>query len=48
LVAALLLAWIAVTGVDFFIHAGILAGLYADAGPFVLPPERAFALIPMA
>jgi hypothetical protein len=43
----LLLAWFAVIGVDFFIHAGVLARLYVDAGPFVLPPERAFALIPI-
>jgi len=47
LVAVLLLAWFAVVGVDFFIHAGVLARLYVDAGPFVLPAERAFALIPV-
>jgi hypothetical protein len=41
-----LLSWLSVIGFDFFLHAGILAPLYADPHPFLLPPERAFALIP--
>ena len=42
-----LLAWAAAIGVDFFLHAGLLAPLYAQSSPFLLPPERAFALIPV-
>jgi hypothetical protein len=42
-----LLAWLSVIGFDFLLHAGILAGLYADPHPFLLPPERAFVLIPV-
>ena len=34
-------------GFDFFLHAGILAPLYAKKSTFLLPPERAFALIPI-
>lgn len=33
-------------GVDFFLHAGILASLYAEPSPFLLSPEMAFARIP--
>jgi len=42
-----LLAWISMIGFDFFLHAGVLAPLYAVESPFLLPPERAFALIPI-
>jgi len=42
-----LLAWLSMIGFDFFLHAGILAPLYAQESPFLLPPERAFALIPI-
>ena len=42
-----LLAWLAMIGFDFFLHAGVLAPLYAAPGTFLLPPERAFALIPL-
>ena len=31
----------------FFLHAGLLARLYVEPSPFLLPPERAFALIPV-
>ena len=41
-----LLSWLSVIGFDFILHAGILAPMYADPHPFLLPPERAFALIP--
>jgi hypothetical protein len=41
-----LLAWLAMIGFDFFWHAGLLARLYAEPSPFLLPPERAFAFIP--
>ena len=42
-----LLAWLSMIGFDFFLHAGILAPLYAKESTFLLPPERAFALIPV-
>ena len=42
-----LLAWLSVIGFDFLLHASILAPLYAAPHPFLLPPERAFALIPI-
>jgi tryptophan-rich sensory protein len=42
-----LLAWMSMIGFDFFLHAGILAPLYSIESPFLLPPERAFALIPV-
>ena len=41
------LAWITVIGFDFLLHAAILAPLYAEPHPFLLSPERAFALIPV-
>jgi len=41
------LAAIAMAGVDFLLHAGVLARLYLQAGPFLLSPERAFSLIPL-
>jgi hypothetical protein len=42
-----LLAWLSMIGFDFFLHAGVLAPLYAKESAFLLPPERAFALIPV-
>lgn len=42
-----LIGWLAMIGFDFFWHAGLLAGLYARPSPFLLAPERAFALIPV-
>jgi hypothetical protein len=42
-----LLAWLGVIGFDFFLHASLLAPLYAQLSPFLLAPERAFALIPL-
>ena len=41
------LAWIAMLGIDFFLHAGLLAQLYAQPSPFLLPLENAFRLIPL-
>lgn len=46
-VKAIFLAWLATLGFDFFLHGGLLAGLYATPSPFLLAPERAFALIPL-
>jgi hypothetical protein len=34
-------------GFDFLWHAGLLAGLYNQPSPFLLPPSTAFALIPV-
>ncbi len=41
------LGWISMLGIDFFLHAGLLANLYAQSSPFLLPPEDAFRLIPI-
>jgi len=45
--ACTLLAWVAMIGVDFLVHAGVLARLYVEPQPFLLPPETAFRLIPL-
>ena len=42
-----LLAWLSIIGFDFFLHAGVLSRLYFEPSPFLLPPERAFALVPV-
>ena len=42
-----LLSWFSMLGFDFFLHAGILAPLYAQPSPFLLPPDQAFTLIPL-
>jgi hypothetical protein len=47
LVGIAFLAWISVIRFDFLLHASILAPLYAEPHPFLLAPERAFALIPV-
>ncbi len=41
------LAWLSMIGFDCFLHAGLLARLYLEPSPFLLPPERAFVLIPV-
>jgi hypothetical protein len=41
------LGWFAMIGFDFFLHAGVLARWYLEPSPFLLPPEQAFALIPL-
>jgi hypothetical protein len=46
-VALIVLAWLSMLGVDFFVHAALLAGLYSQASPFLLPPTSAFTLIPV-
>jgi hypothetical protein len=47
LVATVFLALFAVIGFDFFLHGGLLAKLYAEPSPFLLPLEEAFRLIPL-
>src|SRR3972149_251852 len=41
------LVWVSMIAVDFFLHAGLLASLYVQPSPFLLPPEAAFARIPL-
>jgi hypothetical protein len=41
------LAWLSMLGVDFLVHGGLLAGLYSQSSPFLLPPTTAFTLIPV-
>ena len=47
LLQAVLLGWLAMLGVDFALHAGLLNEVYTAKSPFLLPPEKAFALIPL-
>ncbi len=41
------LSWLSMLGFDFFLHAGLLASLYVRPSPFLLPPLKAFQLIPV-
>ena len=40
-------AWALSIGFDVFLHGGLLARLYAEPSPFLLPPEDAFRRIPL-
>ncbi len=42
-----LMAWLAMIGFDFLLHASILAPLYANPVPFLLSVEKSFKLIPL-
>ena len=42
-----LIAWFVMIGIDFFIHAGLLANLYMQESPFLLSETDAFRLIPV-
>lgn len=42
-----LMSWLVMVGFDFFLHAGLLSKLYLTSSPFLLPPEKAFRLIPL-
>jgi len=42
-----LIAWLAMIGFDFLLHAGLLARLYSEPSPFLLPPMTALKLIPI-
>ena len=46
-VATVFLCWLAMVGVDFFLHAGLLAPLYDWGSPFLLTPGEAFVRIPL-
>jgi hypothetical protein len=40
-------AWVLSVGIDLFLHGGLLARLYAEPSPFLLPAEAAFRRIPL-
>jgi hypothetical protein len=42
-----LLSWLAMLGLDFFLHGGLLAAFWVQNSPFLLPPAQAFLRIPM-
>ena len=46
-ILTVLIGWISMIGSDFLIHGGILAGLYTQDSPFILPAEDAFRRIPL-
>ncbi len=41
-----LLVWVAMIGVDFFLHGGIFAAIYVQDSPFLLSAMEAFRRIP--
>ena len=41
-----LLVWVAMIGVDFFLHGGIFAATYVEDSPFLLSAMEAFLRIP--
>lgn len=43
----LLLVWIAMIGIDFFLHGGLFAATYDHDTPFMLSAEEAFRRIPL-
>jgi len=47
LLLTILLAWLAMLGFDFFLHAGLLARLYLDPSPFLLAPLESFRRLPI-
>ena len=47
LIKLTLLSWFSMIGFDFFLHAGLLASLYSQPSPFLLPSDRAFKMIPV-
>ena len=40
-------AWMLSVGFDLFLHGGVLAHVYLEPSPFLLPPEEAFRRIPL-
>ena len=47
IVPAVAAAWVLSLGFDVFLHGGLLARLYVEPSPFLLPPEEAFRRIPL-
>jgi hypothetical protein len=46
-VSSIAAAWILAVGFDLFLHGGLLAGVYVEPSPFLLPAEDAFRRIPL-
>jgi hypothetical protein len=42
-----LLVWVAMIGIDFFLHGGIFAALYEQDNPFILSATDSFRRIPL-
>jgi hypothetical protein len=42
-----LLSWLSMLGADFFLHGGLLAKVYVQPSPFLLPSSDAFKRIPL-
>lgn len=42
-----LLVWVAMIGIDFFLHGGVFAAIYEQDNPFILPANEAFRRIPL-
>ena len=40
-------AWVLSLGIDLFLHGGLLAHIYLEPSPFLLPAEDAFRRIPL-
>ncbi len=40
-------AWVLSIGVDFLLHAGLLASLYVETSPFLLPADVALRRVPL-
>ena len=47
IVEAVVLAWLFVVGVDFFLNAGLLARVWEEESPFLLPAVDMFVRIPL-
>jgi hypothetical protein len=45
-VSSIAAAWVLSVGIDLFLHGGLLARLYVEPSPFLLPAEVAFRRIP--
>ena len=41
------IAWLSMAGFDFLLHGGLLAFLYVESSPFLLPSSKAIALLPV-
>jgi hypothetical protein len=46
-VSSIAAAWVLSIGIDVFLHGGLLAHLYVEPSPFLLPAEDAFRRIPL-
>ena len=46
-VALIFISWFSIVGFDLFLHAGLLARLYARPDPFLLSADKAFLRIPL-